>query len=559
MSYVTPPTRVTLVKKCSYSTHGSLPAGLGGSGLVVASLWLALSATAQEFPSAPVDAAVPFSYAPAVSADSSVASVDAPASPLDPSVASADAPASSLDAPSASVNAPASPLDASASADAPAAGAEPEPTALSIEPLAGDDAAPDALGAAAYAEASGEELRKVIPQAFLFRIATGAMVDDNIFQTEFDTEDDLMLEATLGVTFTTPPQGNATFSLDYGATGFTYLDHSDLNAINHALSLTGGLKLPKTTLGVSGNYQRLAGGDPESLQPSISGTDPVLSDTASTTDQRARDADREAGQFSPRDVMAATLTARRELATKTNLDTALSYSGTLYDDEEFQSTSDLSGRMGLNYDVTGKTTLGFAGVYGQLENGDNPTQTYQNLLLTSGYTATGKLVFRGQAGVDFRQYDPVESGAAPQADQDDTTRFVFNLGAAYQLRERTSLQLGASRSTDGSAIAGISSIQRTSATLSLNQGIGQRLAFIMAGGYDLSDYGSETDGNPSAEGGDPLADRQENYWFSRASLNVMPTSRITLGVFYEYRQNDSDGSGLTYEANRYGIQAAVSF
>ena len=559
MSYVTPPTRVTLVKKCSYSTHGSLPAGLGGSGLVVASLWLALSATAQEFPSAPVDAAVPFSYAPAVSADSSVASVDAPASPLDASVASADAPASSLDAPSASVEAPASPLDASASADAPAAGAEPEPMALSIEPLAGDDAAPDAQGSAAYAEASREELRKVIPQAFLFRIATGAMVDDNIFQTEFDTEDDLMLEATLGVTFTTPPGGNATFSLDYGATGFTYLDHSDLNGFNHALNFAGGLKLPKTTLGVSGSYQRSEGGEPGSLQLSSSGADPVLSDTSSTTDQRARDADREAGQFIPRDVMAASLTARRELATKTNLDTALTYSGTLYDDEEFQSTSDLSGRMGLNYDVTGKTTLGFAGVYGQLDNGDNPSQTYQNLLLTSGYTATGKLVFRGQAGVDFRQYDPVEAGAAPQADQDDTTRFVFNLGAAYKLRERTSLQLGASRSTDGSAIAGISSIQRTSATLSLNQGIGQRLAFIMAGGYDLSDYGSETDGNPSTEGEDPLADRQENNWFSRATLNMMPTARITLGVFYEYRQNDSGGSGLTYEANRYGIQAAVSF
>ncbi len=253
MSYVTPPTRVTLVKKCSYSTHGSLPAGLGGSGLVVASLWLALSATAQEFPSAPVDAAVPFSYAPAVSADSSVASVDAPASPLDPSVAAADAPASSLDAPSASVNAPASPLDASASADAPAAGAE--PMALSIEPIAGYDAAPDAMGAAAYAEASGEELRKVIPQAFLFRIATGAIHDDNLFQTEFDTEGDLMLQATLGVTFTPKSKGNAAFSLNYGAAGFTYLDHSDLNGFNHALNFAGGLKLPKTTLGVSGSYR----------------------------------------------------------------------------------------------------------------------------------------------------------------------------------------------------------------------------------------------------------------------------------------------------------------
>jgi hypothetical protein len=547
---------------------------------VVASFWLALSATAQEFPTAPVDASTASLYAPAASVDTSVASVDtsvasvdAPTSALDTSLASVDTPTSPLDAPAASVDAPVSPLDApatsvggpassldaSASADASAAGAEADSTALSIEPIAGGDAAPDAEGSAAYAEASGEELRKVIPQAFLFRVATGAMVDDNIFQTEFDTEDDLMLQATLGLTFAPQTEGNATFSFDYGATGFTYLDHSDLNAINHALSLTGGLKLPKTTLGVSGNYQRSEGGEPGSLQLSSSGADNVLSDTSSTTDQRARDADREAGQFSPRDVMAASLTAQRELATKTHLDTALSYSGTLYDDEEFQSTSDLSGRLGLSYDVTSKTSLGVAGVYGLLDNGDNPTQTYQNLLLTSGYTATGKLVFRGQAGVDFRQYDAVEAGAVPQADQDDTTRFVFNIGAAYQLRERTSLQLGASRSTDGSAIAGTPSIQRTSATLSLNQGIGQRLAFSMAGGYDLSDYGSETDGNQLAEEGTPLDERQDNNWFTRASLNMMPTSRITLGVFYEYRQNDSGGSGMTYEANRYGINAAVSF
>ena len=542
MSSATPPMLVTALKKCLSSNQSSSPVGMGSRGLVVVSLWLALSAAAQESPSAPVDAAVP--------------SLDAPAVP-------ADAPASPLNASAASVNATASSLDASSSADAPAAGAEPEPMALSIEPITGDDAAPDAQGAAAYAEASGEELRKVIPQAFLFRIATGAMIDDNIFQTEFDTEDDVMLQAYLGVTFTPQSQGNATFSLDYGATGFTYLDHSDLDAVNHALNLAGGLKLPKTTLGGSGSYQRLAGGTSASLQQKSSGADTAtagaLSDTSSTTDQRARDADREAGQFSPREVMAASLTARRELATKTNLDTALNYSGTLYEDEEFQSTFNLYGRLGINYEVTGKTTLGFAGAYGQLDNEDNPTQTYQNLLLTSGYTATGKLVFRGQAGVDFRQYDPVDTVAAPQGGKDETTRFVFNLGAAYQMRERTSLRLGASRSTDGSAIAGISSIQRTSATLSLHQGIGQRLAFNMAGGYDLSDYGSDTYGNQSAEGGTPLADRQENYWFSRASLNLMPTARITLGVFYEYRQNDSDGSGLTYEANRYGIQAAVSF
>ena len=209
MSNVTPPMRVTAVNQCACPNHGRSPAGIAGGSLVVASFWLALSATAQEFPTAPVDASTASLYAPAASVDTSVASVDtsvasvdAPTSALDTSLASVDTPTSPLDAPAASVDAPVSPLDApatsvggpassldaSASADASAAGAEADSTALSIEPIAGGDAAPDAEGSAAYAEASGEELRKVIPQAFLFRIATGAMYDDNLFQTEFDSE-----------------------------------------------------------------------------------------------------------------------------------------------------------------------------------------------------------------------------------------------------------------------------------------------------------------------------------------------------------------------------------
>ncbi|MDB6069071.1 MAG: hypothetical protein JWL81_242, partial [Verrucomicrobiales bacterium] len=30
-------------------------------------------------------------------------------------------------------------------------------------------------------------------------------------------------------------------------------------------------------------------------------------------------------------------------------------------------------------------------------------------------------------------------------------------------------------------------------------------------------------------------------------------------VFYELRNNDSGGSGLTYEANRVGVQCAINF
>jgi len=257
--------------------------------------------------------------------------------------------------------------------------------------------------------------------------------------------------------------------------------------------------------------------------------------------------------------------------------------------------------------------LGMAAVYGQLKNGTNATQTNQQLLLTASYKATGKLSFNGDAGVEFRQYGrrvvqqqviiPAEplilptvppastklaaaaspgdstamASAAPTApaaevappqeasrsgtgapapandyttvqeelQEEDTTRFVFNLQAGYQVGIRTALRLGASRNTEGSAIAGGTSIERTTVSLGLNQGIGRRFAVGLSGGYEQSLYGS--------------TDVSQTYWFGRATLNFQPTPTSSIGLFYEHRDNDSGGNGLTYEGNRIGLQCSLSF
>ena len=438
---------------------------------------------------------------------------------------------------------------------------------FALEPIAEGAAALPGEAAVEIEGASQAELRKVIPEAFLFRVATGGVYDSNIYQAEFEAEDDLILQAQLGVTMQSEAGGNSGFSFDYNATGFMFLDHSDLDAINHVVGLTGRLSLPQTQLGISANYQKISAGDQALLTRAVAGAsnpDPA----AATANQRSQEADREAGQFSGRDILALSVTGSRDLAPKTVMNTAVNYAGTFYEEETYQSSGDVSGRIGLGYKVTGKSTLGFAGVLGHLDNEDNPSQNYQNGLMTASYDATGKLVFSGDAGLEWRQYDDPGNGPADSnPGASDTNRFVFGLRGAYQFRPRTALRLAASRNTDGSALLG-QSIDRTTLALGMDQQMGRRFALGLSAGYELPEYYStgEAGSNPSGSAtpgadrsGDSDPDSSGSYWYGRATLNYVPTVRTSIGLFYEYRNEEAGAGGFTYEANRLGVQCAVSF
>ena len=148
------------------------------------------------------------------------------------------------------------------------------------------------------------------------------------------------------------------------------------------------------------------------------------------------------------------------------------------------------------------------------------------------------------------------------AQEEDSTRFIFNLQAAYQIRVRTALRLSASRSTDGSATLGASSVERTTVSLGLDQGIGRRFAVGLESGYEKADYGDpgviRTVSDTGAVEENSLSPTAV-YWYGRASLNYMPRPNTSIGVFYEFRSNDGGGGSQSYEANRIGLQAAISF
>lgn len=378
-----------------------------------------------------------------------------------------------------------------------------------------------------------ESLKSGDPEkgGLVFKGAVAGIFDDNIFLLDSESSDDIIMMARLGAEYETPESSNGSFYAAYAATGFKYLDHSDLDGVNHIARLRTALALPKTQLGLAIYYAHLSG-SAEQLLGQFSGTNA----------NRPSDVEREGAQYAERNEVTATATTYYDLASKTLLISSLNYRGTFYD-ADLRNLQDFRGRLGLGYKVTEKTTLGLAGGYGYLDSDNNPHQKYQETLITLKYEATEKVKLSADGGVEFRQFD--------QASQGNVVNPSFNIQGEYHLRERTLLKLDAGRLVDTAIASADTLVERNYINLGIDQSIGDKFLLTLYCGYERASY--------EATGASGV-NRDENYWYTRTALNYLPNSRTTLGVFYQHRDNDSDGeNGRPYVGNQIGIQIALSF
>lgn len=372
---------------------------------------------------------------------------------------------------------------------------------------AGPEAAPGSLGEASALAAKSQDERSVVPPSLTIRLGGAMIYDDNILLRSTNKESDLILQATAGFTWTPWHSDKRKFAFNYDGTAVFFMDHSEGNGVNHAAGLNGYLDLARTKMALTASYGHLTGSDLE------------------------------ARQFITRDVVDAVFTADYDLSGKWKLNGGAKYFANLYD--TLQSSTDLSARLGMGYAISEKTTLGLAGVVGYLDSDLNPRQTYQSVLLTAGYDATGKLKLTADGGIQRRQF---EGGDGTGGD----TNFVFSVNANYQMREKTSLALTAGRGTVGSAVVSGASIERTSVALTLNQRLGQRFSLSLGGGYDLDSYVETRDTT--------AINREEDRFFARSALTWALRPSTNIGLFYEFRDVSSNIDVLSYQSNRFGVQ-----
>ena len=405
--------------------------------------------------------------------------------------------------------------------------------ATPIEPVQ-SGAALTAEGAAEVAEMTQAEVPSA-PATLKFHVAGGAVYDDNIEQTSTNTEEDFLFLLGAGLTWTPRMTEKSRFSFDYMATGFEYLDRSDIGGdVNHDARVSGRALWGATTVTGDLSYRHFAG-----AEVSLFGGGALdnLVYSYSSEDRGLRPQEN-------RDLFSASAGLTRPIAGKTALTASINYYTNVYDNDDLASTDSLSGLFGLGYLAGARTTVGVAGVLGR-RGGDSGAleEDFQQALLTATYDPTEKLDFSARVGADFRQAD-FEGGS-------DVTEFVFNLTARYQWRDRTGFSINADRSPRGSSLYRGGSDLRTSVYVAVDQRIAESWRLQLAGGYELAEYENPSSGYAGVG--------EEDFLTGRVSLRYQPSERWSASLYYEYRQNEADLERYSYEGNRLGLQVAVSF
>ena len=138
--------------------------------------------------------------------------------------------------------------------------------------------------------------------------------------------------------------------------------------------------------------------------------------------------------------------------------------------------------------------------------------------------------------------------------QDNKVNGIFALGTTYRPVEKTVIGLGAYRRDNTSASSLNENYTVTGVDLSIRQSLTPTISAGISGGYSYSDYYSTAKG--------VSADRADDYWRVQVSLDWKVMEQLTVGVFYQHRQDDSSGASASfysYENNQAGFTANYRF
>jgi Putative beta-barrel porin 2 len=354
-----------------------------------------------------------------------------------------------------------------------------------------------------------------------------AIYDDNINISQTDRKEDFYtsIEPVIGLTMGDPD--NTFLALTYTPSAFLFANHTENNALQHLIALTGQYRFPLLTLGLSQDVELLDG----TGLTTATGTGTDFTRTNLDVSGRTRV-----------NIYSTRLNANYSLTGKTFLTGGISYSVTDY--PSFISSAVLSGNLYFNYTYSPKLSIGL-GVSGGYDLVDEPSQsqTFEQINARASYEVTGKISATVSAGLEFRQ--------VPDTGLSDNGSPIFDGTIFYQPFDSTSLSLTFSRQTVNSAVIGSQDFHSTEVILSGRQRFFQRVYLGLTAGYQNSSYFSTVSGLSSV--------RKDDYYFLQVSLDLNITSYWTAGLFYLYRESDSSIDLFSFYDNQIGFRTSVNF
>jgi hypothetical protein len=298
---------------------------------------------------------------------------------------------------------------------------------------------------------------------------------------------------------------------DYTAGFNYYAEHSSESTVDQDFRVQAQWSMPKTTIGL---------------------TMDVSSDTGQDVDitDRVR-----------QELYFIGLTGHYAYGEKTSMDLSADY--TRSDFNGLISSQQTEGQAFFDYQYSPKTQFGIGASAGVLMVSGAADQTFEDGSLRATYRATGKLTLIAQGGLEVRQYGDGEGS---------TVTPVFSIEAAWTARPGTTLSVSARRSIYASAILDDQDYAATAFDFSIGQRITDYVDVSLSAGYVNTDY--------TATATNVTATREDNYFYIRPALEWKALSWLSVGIFYEYSQDLSQGgTANSFTRDRGGVDMAILF
>jgi hypothetical protein len=358
-------------------------------------------------------------------------------------------------------------------------------------------------------------LMKLGPFDIIPRVTSSLYYDDNVETDNTDQIEELVftLAPSLSAVATDMAEGmGKQITLSYTPYFFVYFDENDLNRMDHQASIAGRVQGAKLGLGFQQQYRRT--------------TDPVI-DIGTPADRSAYD---------------TALRSQYPLGDKTLIEINGLLRVVDYDEERYNDSWGAASENWLSYQYSPKLAISLGGTFGFHSSDSSPDQTYERALTRVTYAIAEKVDLMASVGGEWRQF---KDGA------DGTFNPIWEVEAAYQPRDSTTLTLRLFQRYQSSAREGSQSYVYTGVTLRVRQKLAQRLALNLSGSYSNSDYESTLAGVE--------ANRNDDLFLIRSSLDLYIRPRWTVGVFYDFQTRSSTNPELEFDRNRVGLQTAWTY
>lgn len=343
-----------------------------------------------------------------------------------------------------------------------------------------------------------------------FGITAGVVYDDNLYLDSnnpiSDVEFTITPRLTLGLGDVSQ-MDESYVALDYQPTAHIFLDNSDENAIDQNLLLHGLYRLGKLRTKATGRYLSLSG------------------------------ANREIGGRIEQDIIDAVVESAWEVTGKTAVGLRVGIRHDMYEAAQYADTTDRFIEGFAEYAITGKTTIGVGGRFGQILTDNADDQDYIQAFIQAQTRPAEKLTFTARAGVDRREFDG-----------DMKVHPLLEASLNYKPREGTEIQIAPFATLNPSTLNPGESYVRTGATASVRQKIGSRFYAKVEAGYENGEYSSSEAG---------AAERNDDYWYIKPSIGYQLKDNLSAEIYFRHSENASSNAEFDYVANQIG--ASLNF